>query len=83
MDATNPSAPFKVKLAAQVVSLGPSGGRGIKFTVTTPRPAYLLLLSRDSTGQVNVLLPNANMLTIAARRSRRHRASAGGQQVVL
>jgi hypothetical protein len=63
MDATNASAPFKVKLLAQVVTLGPSGGRAIKFTVTTPRPTYLLLLSRDSTGHVNVLLPNANILT--------------------
>jgi TIR domain/Domain of unknown function (DUF4384) len=58
MDVTNPSPAFQVKVTPRVASLGPSGGQCTKFTVTLSRPAYLILLSRDVNGNVDVLLPN-------------------------
>jgi hypothetical protein len=58
MDAVNPAAPFKLAVESQVYQSQLDHTTCIGLTVTADADCYMLIVDRDSSGKVNVLLPN-------------------------
>lgn len=59
MEAKNPASPFPLTLSArQEPLLADPDQDGVTFTISSSRPGYLILLTRDTAGEVSLLVPN-------------------------
>ena len=56
--AANSAQPFKVELTARQEPCAAGGWDCVTFTVRSDRPGYVILLTRDPKGQVDLLVPN-------------------------